>query len=102
MLPVKRLTKINIEYKGPYSEDLFRISHSKLTEYQQTVIGTGESHAIAAIRALSHLRNLELGTVFSTIEELVQKSLPANASAIATPQADINIYCVISFDVEEA
>jgi len=102
MLPAKKLTKIKIDYVGPYSGELFRVSHSKLADYQQTVFGAGESHAVAAIRALSHLRSFALGTAFLEIEEMVQKSLPDNANAIATPQADLNIYCVISFDVEES
>jgi hypothetical protein len=99
MIPAKRLTKIKIDYVGPYSEEVFNASRNP-KDYQYTVVGSGESHAIAAIRALSNLRNLSLGTVFLSIEEQVQKSLPANAIAIATPQADINIYCVLSFDVE--
>jgi ATP-dependent protease HslVU (ClpYQ) peptidase subunit len=100
MISPKRVTELNIEYKGPYSEELFRISH-KPKDYQHIVVGSGESHAVAAIRALSQLRNLELGTVCQDIKEKVQQFLPANANAIATPQADINIYCVLSFDVEE-
>lgn len=101
MIPRKRLEKINIDYRGPHSAELFKASYVKPTEYQHTVVGTGESHAVAAVRALSHLRNLSLGTVFLTIEEMVQKSLPTNASAIATPQADINIYCVLSITLVE-
>jgi hypothetical protein len=99
MISTKRLTELNIEYKGPYSEELFKISH-KPKDCQYTVVGAGESHAVAAIRALSHLRNLALGAARLDIEEKVQQFLPANANAIATPQADINIYCVLSFDVE--
>jgi hypothetical protein len=101
MFPAKRLEKINIDFRGPHSAELFEASYVKPTEYQHTVVGVGESHAVAAVRALSHLRNLGLGAAFLEIEGMVQKSLPTNANAIATPQADINIYCVLSFNLED-
>jgi len=97
----KHLKAIKIDYRGPYSSDLFKTCYVKPTEFQHTVVGTGESYTIAAVRALSHLRELDLGPVFLEVEEAVQKALPHNASAIATPQDGINIYCVLSLDVGE-
>jgi len=97
----KRLEVIKIDYRGPYSAKLFETIYVKPTAFQHTVVGTGESHAVAAIRALSHLRDLDLGAAAREIGDAVQQALPANASEIATPQADINIYCVLSFDVRE-
>ena len=96
------LKAIKIDYRGPQSAELFNTYYVKPTEFQHTVVGTGESYTIAAVRALSHLRELDLGRpVFLEVEEAVQQALPPNASAIATPQDGVNIYCVISLDVEE-
>ncbi len=96
------LKAIKIDYRGPQSAELFKTCYVKPTEFQHTVVGTGESYTIAAVRALSHLRELDLcRPVFLEVEEAVQRSLPPNASAIATPQDGINIYCVLSLDVEE-
>ena len=95
------LKAIKIDYRGPQSAELFKTCYIKPTEFQHTVVGTGESCLIAAVRALSHLRELDLGPVFLEVEKAVQQSLPHDASAIATPQDGINIYCVLSLDVEE-
>ena len=95
------LKAIKIDYRGPQSAELFETCYARPTEFQHTVIGIGESYLIAAIRALSNLRELNLGPVFLEVEEAVQRALPPDASAIATPQDGINIYCVLSLDVEE-
>jgi hypothetical protein len=98
----KHLKAIKIDYRGPFSAELFKTCYVKPTEFQHTVVGTGESYTIAAVRALSHLRELDLGRpVFLEVEEAVQQALPHDASAIATPQDGIDIYCVLSLDVEE-
>jgi len=97
----KHLKAIKIDYRGPFSAELFKTCYVKPTEFQHTVVGTGESYMIAAVRALSHLRELNLGPAFLEVEAAVQQALPHDASAIATPQDGINIYCVLSLDVEE-
>jgi hypothetical protein len=98
---MRHLKVIKIDYRGPFSSELFKVYYVKPPEFQYTVVGTGESYTIAAVRALSHLRELDLGPVFLEVEEAVQKALPHDASAIATPQEGVDIYCVLSLDVEE-
>jgi hypothetical protein len=69
--------------------------------FDHNVIGTGESKAVAAMRALSHLHDLDLGRkVRADIETQLQATLPGNASYIEAAHPDLNVYCTIGITVE--
>jgi hypothetical protein len=103
METAKRLTKFGVRFRGPHSPELFKSLHTgnEETHFDHTVIGTGESRAVAAARAMSHLRPLNLGhKVLADIEAHVALNMPSNPTAIEAPEEFLNIYCILSISVE--
>jgi hypothetical protein len=57
MKPAKRLSMITVRYMGPYSPQLFEslFIANDYADFEEVAIATGESKAVAAARAISHL-----------------------------------------------
>lgn len=101
MKPAKRLKRVGIWFKGPHSAALFKALHTpeKYCEFDHVVIGTGESRAVAASRAISHMRDLNIRPILEDIQTHVQVQLPPHASDIEAGGLT-SIYCIIALDVE--
>lgn len=102
MEPAKQLKRIAIRFYGPHSPDLFKLIFVRDewdVNYDHFVVGTGESRAVAAARAVSHMRDLEVKEIIGDIEAQVQCVLPRNAAEIEGDNI-CQLYCVIGLDVE--
>ena len=95
-----QLDKLRVRFMGPYSAQLFKVAYVEEPGFDTTVIGTGESKAVAAARALSHLAGQGYATIMNQIEDGVQRNLPERATAIEAPELNINVYAVISLSAK--
>ena len=96
----KRLEKFGIWYKGPHSAEMFDAIYIEPTGFECVVTGTGESKAVAAARALSHLRGKGFGAIMNEIEAEMMFHLPERATAVEAPEHFLNVYCIIGISAE--
>lgn len=89
-----KLEKFGIWFKGPHSEQLFKVLYNPPSDYDQVFIGSGESKAVAAARALSHTRGCGLSSVYDDLEKLVHRNMPQRSTAIEG-DSQCQVYCII-------
>jgi len=94
MKPAKRLTKIGIWFKGPHSADLFEALWIYPSEFDDVFIGTGESKAVAAMRALAHMQGKGLSAIYEAIEREVQTSMPPRSTTVEGDH-NCSVYCIV-------
>lgn len=98
----RKLAKFGIRFMGPHTPELFKalfVEHNWKQEYGQYAIGTGESKAIAAIRAVSHLNDVE--DLRGDIDAQVQCHLNDLATCIEG-EGRCKVYCIVGIEVEDA
>jgi hypothetical protein len=100
MQAAKRLVELGIRFYGPQAPELFKASYVEPDKYDHVVIGTGESRAVAAARAVSHMRDLGVQNIKEAIEEHVQVVLTPDCTEIEAGDSELNMYCVIGIRVE--
>lgn len=100
MKPATHLTKIGIRFHGPQTPELFNACRSPQPEFDHVVIGTGESRAIAACRAVAHMRDLSVRAIREDIEAQVQLVLTPGCNEVEAGPHDTNMYCVIGICVK--
>ena len=96
----KKLTKFGIWFDGPISPELFKLKYDKPEGFDIIVIGTGESKAVAAYRAISHLEGKGVGPVLEQIFDELEFILTPASSAIEAEPPTTHIYCTIAVSVE--
>lgn len=97
---MKKLKSYGIWFHGPFSPDLFKYVHTQPPAvFTDVFIGTGESKAVAAMRALSHIKGAGWASEFSRIEELVKQSLPSHSTTIEGDD-QCSVYCVLGLENE--
>jgi hypothetical protein len=96
----KRLEKFGIWYKGPHSAEMFKVIYIEPVGFECVVVGSGESKAVAAARAISHLRGEGFGAVMNEIEDEMQFHMPDRATAIEAPEPFLNVYCIVGVSAE--
>lgn len=97
----RKLKSFGIRFIGPYSPQLFKavfVDHDWKTQYDQYTIGTGESKAVAALRAVSHLKDVE--DLRGDIDAHVQYQLNENATVIEG-DGMCSVYCIIGIEVDD-
>lgn len=101
MNPAKRLNKIGVWFKGPHTPELFKMLYikEKYREFDHVAVGTGESRAVAAARALSHMRDLNVRPIMDDIQTHVQLQLPRHSNEIEA-ESGTNMYCIIGIEVD--
>jgi len=100
MKNAKRLIETRVWFYGPQAPDLFYASHTDPPGFDHVVIGTGGSKAMAASRALSYLRDLQVLPVLGDIVDKVQASLPLNGGDIEAADPALDIFCVLAINIE--
>lgn len=98
----KRLSKIGIWFKGPHSAELFKYLYveESYRDFDHVRVGSGESMAVAATRAIAHFRDLELPhSVMEDIRTHVQIQLPAHADKTEGDQF-ASMYCIVAISLE--
>jgi hypothetical protein len=100
MNPATRLTKFGIWFYGPQTPDLFDTIPLPRDQFDHVVVGTGESRAVAACRALAHMRDLDVRDIREDIEAQVQIVLTPAYNEVEAGQHGMNMYCVIAINVE--
>lgn len=100
MQAAKRLTHFCIRFYGPHGPGLFEACFTKPDAFDHIVIGTGESRTVAAARALSHMRDLNVQGIREDIEQQVQMVLTPECTEIEAPEPEMNMYAVIGLNVE--
>ena len=99
MKPAKRLDKIGMWFKGPCSAPLFKLLYIEPPDFEAVSIGTGESRAIAAVRAIAHLKGKGFGPVMKQINDEVQFIL-SDASHIVEGDEQCAVYCILGVSAE--
>lgn len=101
MKPAKRLESIALFFEGPYSPELFNLMSQvkRFSNFETVTIGTGESKAVAAVRAIAHLKGKGYGPVMDEINFEVQRLMPA---APHTVEGDsmCQVYCILGVTAE--
>ncbi|MHC4121601.1 MAG: hypothetical protein ACYSWO_29360 [Planctomycetota bacterium] len=101
MKAAKRLTKFGIWFEGPKTPQLFDLCFNRDPDgFDHAVVGTGESRAVAASRALSHMRDLNVKPIMGDIESHVQRTLGPGCAEIEAAENELNMYCIIAISVE--
>lgn len=99
----KRIKSFSIRFYGPHTPDLFKwcFVEDSWDRYDQYKIGTGESRAVAATRAVSHLASTITMTnsARDTLTQQSQAALPPGAETVEA-SSGTNMYCVIGVDLE--
>jgi|GEM_PF-6387995 len=101
MKPAKKLKKFALRFYGPYSPDMFKAMYveSDFAQFDTVVIGTGESKAVAAARALSHLNGKGYGPVMDAIIGEIEFIVPKNSHFIEGDDFCM-VYCVLAVGAE--
>jgi len=101
MKPAKRLDKIGMWFKGPHSPDLFKALYveSQYAEFETVSIGTGESKAVAAARAIAHLHGKGYGPVLQEIHDQVERMMPDNSEFVEGDGMSF-VYCILGVSAE--
>jgi hypothetical protein len=94
-----KLTKLYVNWVGPYSGELFIRMHEAPPNFQHTVIGKGKSKQQATAAVLSELRHLDVRPILNDITDEVQCQLPPHAEVIEGDE-HCDVYCVLSINVE--
>jgi len=95
-MAAKRLTKFGIRFYGPHSVELFKEVYTPNDNFDLTVIGTGESKAVAAHRALAHLEGMGVGPITDAIYEELEFVLGPGSSVVEADNRTCFIYCVVN------
>lgn len=98
MKVAKRLTKIEVWFKGPHSAELFKARWVE-PEYDLVFIGSGESKTIAADRALALFQGEALSAIYEDIEKAVRSETPPRAKAIEGDE-HCSVYCIVGINYE--
>jgi hypothetical protein len=96
-----KLEKFGIWFKGPHSEELFKALYVPPSGFDQIFVGTGESKAVAAARALSHTRGCGLSGIYDELEKLTHRNMPPRSTAIEGDDY-CQVYCIIGVGVNES
>lgn len=99
MDPAKRLEKFGLLFYGPYSPELFKAVYMEPEGFETVVIGSGESKAVAAIRAVAHLKGKGYGPVMDKINDEMRFHLPAQPQAVEGDDY-CAVYCVLGVSAE--
>jgi hypothetical protein len=99
MEPAKRLDKIGLWFKGPHSAELFKLLYIEPVDFETVVIGTGESKAVAATRALAHLKGKGYSPIMQSINDEVQHMMPSAPHAVEGDQY-CAVYCILGVTAE--
>lgn len=100
MKPATRLLKFGIWFKGPQTAELFKYTYHEPQGFDHVLIGSGESRAVAAARALSRLRDLEVRAIREDIEVQTQLVLRPEYSEVEITEPETSMYCIIGLNVE--
>ena len=98
----EKLTKFGIWFDGPMSPELFRLQYIEPAGFDIVVIGTGESRAVAAYRAVSHLEGKGVGPVLEQVFDELEFVLNPMSSTIEAEPPKTNMYCIIGIGVDWA
>jgi len=100
MNPATRLTKFGIRFHGPQTPELFDAVPLPHDEFDHVVVGTGESRAVAASRALAHMRDLNVRGIREDIEAQTQLVLTPECNEVEANSHGMNMYCVVAINVK--
>jgi hypothetical protein len=100
MNPATQLTKFGIWFHGPQTPELFDACKPAHPEFDHVVIGTGESRAVAASRALAHMRDLNIRPIREGIEAQTQVVLTPQCNEVEADCHGMQMYCIIAISVE--
>ena len=100
MNPATRLTKFGIWFHGPQTPELFDACKPTHDEFDHVVTGTGESRTVAAVRALAHMRDLNVRGIREDIEAQTQLVLTPECNEVEAGSHGMNMYCVIAISVK--
>jgi hypothetical protein len=99
MKPAKRLEKIGLWFKGPYSADLFKQIYIEPEDFETVAIGTGESKDVALTRALAHLNGKGYGPIMVDIVNEARHMAPAAAIQVEGDEY-CAVYCILGVTAE--
>jgi hypothetical protein len=92
---------ITVRYMGPYSPQLFEslFIANDYADFEEVAIATGESKAVAAARAISHLQGKGFGPIMDQIIEFVEREAPRNSHFV---EGDLfcSVYCILGVSAE--
>lgn len=100
MKTANKLTKFGIWFQGPLDPETFKLIYIEPEDFDLVVIGTGESQAVAANRALSHLEGKGIAAIYSDIYRQTNRVLGKTSALIEAPEQNRNIYCIIAISAE--
>ena len=99
-MAVTQIKQYSIRFYGPHSQDLMQYVYTQPPAvFNDVFIGSGESKAVAAMRALSHMKGAGYSEIFTTVEKMIMDSLPSKATTIEGDE-NCSIYCVLAFEAE--
>lgn len=95
---MKKLHQYGIWFYGPYSPELFELIYAAPPAiFTDVFIGAGESKAVAAMRALSHIKGRGWSSCFDLIEDEVKRALPSHSTTVEGDER-CSIYCVLALE----